>query len=139
MRGHHVTILEFHAERRVRQGLYDLAFHLQQFHDEVAPAAPLWGQSDAAIIAACRAALADLWPASRAAQVLKATLVRIPNSIYRESPGSDRYRPPQATPVPHLYLAGDYTQQDYMASMEGAVRSAHLAARALLNLGAELL
>src|SRR5258708_38235971 len=29
MRGHHVTVLELHAERRVRQGLYDLAFHLQ--------------------------------------------------------------------------------------------------------------
>jgi phytoene desaturase len=99
----------------------------------VAPAAPLWQQSDAEIIAACRAALADLWPASWCAHVQKATLVRIPNSIYRESPGSDRYRPSQATPVPHLYLAGDYTQQDYMASMEGAVRSAHLAARALLN------
>src|SRR2546423_15214110 len=29
MRGHHVTVLELHAERRIRQGLHDLAFHLQ--------------------------------------------------------------------------------------------------------------
>ena len=99
----------------------------------VAPAAPLWGESDDAIIERCRTALADLWPASATAQVLKATLVRIPNSIYRESPGSDRYRPTQRTPVANLFLAGDYTQQDYMASMEGAVRSGQLAARALLE------
>jgi phytoene desaturase len=99
----------------------------------IAPAAPLWSLSDAAILDRCRAALADLWPESAAAQVRKATLVRIPNSIYRESPGSDRYRPAQRTPVPNLFLAGDYTRQDYMASMEGAVRSGVLAARALLS------
>ena len=99
----------------------------------IAPAAPLWGLSDDEIIARCRAALAELWPRVAGAQVRKATLVRIPNSIYRESPGSDRYRPAQRTPVPNLFLAGDYTRQDYMASMEGAVRSGMLAARALLE------
>ena len=99
----------------------------------LSPAAPLWSLSDDEILARCRAALADLWPASTPAQVRKATLVRIPNSIYRESPGSDRYRPAQRTPVPNLFLAGDYTRQDYMASMEGAVRSGRLAARALLS------
>jgi 9,9'-di-cis-zeta-carotene desaturase len=99
----------------------------------IAPAAPLWGLSDDEIIARCRAALAPLWPRAAAAQVRKATLVRIPNSIYRESPGSDRYRPAQRTPVPNLFLAGDYTRQDYMASMEGAVRSGTLAAHALLE------
>jgi zeta-carotene desaturase len=99
----------------------------------IAPAAPLWPLSDDEIVERCRAALADLWPATRGAQVRKTALVRIPNSIYRESPGADRYRPAQRTPVPNLFLAGDYTQQDYMASMEGAVRSGRLAARALLE------
>ena len=59
-------------------------------------------------------------------------MVRIPNSIYREAPGSDPFRPSQATPVPNLFLAGDYTRQDYMASMEGAVRSGQRAAQAVL-------
>lgn len=99
----------------------------------VAPAAPLWGLRDAEIVACCRAALAHLWPASAPARVRKASVVRIPHSIYREIPGSDRYRPRQRTAVPNLFLAGDYTQQDYMASMEGAVRSGKLAARALLE------
>ncbi|MGI8588171.1 MAG: hydroxysqualene dehydroxylase [Chloroflexia bacterium] len=99
----------------------------------IAPAAPLWHLGDEEILALCRSALARLWPDSAPASVRKATLVRIPNSIYRESPGSDRYRPPQRTPVANLFLAGDYTRQDYMASMEGAVRSGKLAARALLR------
>lgn len=98
----------------------------------VAPAAPLWPQSDAELIAQCRAALVRLWPQAAGLAVRKATVVRIPNSIYRESPGSDRWRPTQATPVPNLFLAGDYTRQDYMASMEGAVRSGQRAAAAVL-------
>jgi zeta-carotene desaturase len=60
-------------------------------------------------------------------------VVRIPNSIYREVPGSDALRPTQRTPIRNLALAGDYTQQDYMASMEGAVRSGHRAAKALIE------
>src|SRR5262249_44739486 len=101
----------------------------------IAPAASLWGESDTAILDRCRAALADLWPASASAQLCKAVLVRIPNSIYRETPGSARSRPPQRPPVPTLSRAGDYPRQDYMASMEGAVRSGLLAARALLTSG----
>ena len=55
------------------------------------------------------------------------------NSIYRETPGSDAMRPTQRTPIPNLALAGDYTRQDYMASMEGAVRSGHRVAGVLLT------
>jgi hydroxysqualene dehydroxylase len=37
-------------------------------------------------------------------------------------------RPPQLSPYPHLYMAGDYTYADYPATIEGAVRSgAHCA------------
>jgi zeta-carotene desaturase len=35
----------------------------------------------------------------------------------------ERYRPDQDTSVPNFYLCGDYTRQDYLASMEGAVLS----------------
>jgi 9,9'-di-cis-zeta-carotene desaturase len=98
----------------------------------VAPAAPLWPLSDAELVETCRAALVRLWPQAAGRAVRKATVVRIPNSIYREAPGSDRWRPTQATPVPNLFLAGDYTRQDYMASMEGAVRSGQRAAQAVL-------
>jgi squalene-associated FAD-dependent desaturase len=42
-------------------------------------------------------------------------------------------RPANATGLPGLLLAGDYTAGDYPATLEGAVRSGLTAARALLN------
>jgi zeta-carotene desaturase len=99
----------------------------------VAPAQPLWHKSDAEIVQACVDALHNLWPPTRQAQILHTTVVKIPNSIYREVPGSDALRPTQRTPIRNLVLAGDYTRQDYMASMEGAVRSGHKASLALLE------
>lgn len=53
-----------------------------------------------------------------------------PQDFYLLSPGSDALRPPQATPVPGLTLAGDYTRQPLFCSMEGAVLSGKSAARA---------
>jgi phytoene desaturase len=98
----------------------------------VAPAQPLWHLTDEQVVQACLDALRDLWPRTGEARVLHSTVVRIPNSIYREVPGSDSLRPGQRTPIRNLALAGDYTRQDYMASMEGAVRSGHRAAGVLL-------
>jgi uncharacterized protein with NAD-binding domain and iron-sulfur cluster len=94
----------------------------------VAPAAPYWPMSDAQIVELCRRDLARLWPAVEGARLTKGTAVRIPNALYREEPGADRYRPDQRSPIANLFLAGDWTAQDYMASMEGAVQSARRAA-----------
>ncbi|HUP27124.1 MAG TPA: FAD-dependent oxidoreductase [Chloroflexia bacterium] len=99
----------------------------------IAPAAPLWNLSDEQITERCLSALYDLWPKSASAKIVHQRVVRIPNSIYREVPGSDALRPSQRTPIRNLALAGDYTRQDYMASMEGAVRSGHRAASVLLG------
>ena len=40
-----------------------------------------------------------------------------------EKPGQDKHRPSQATPIPNFFLAGSYTYQDYIDSMEGATKS----------------
>ncbi len=42
-------------------------------------------------------------------------------------------RPSQRSPVPNFYLSGDYTKQKYLASMEGAVFSGKLAAKAIAD------
>jgi 15-cis-phytoene desaturase len=90
----------------------------------VAPAEGLVGQSDEVVLQQVLSDFFRLHPPARDARLTKYTLVRIPNSVYQARPGVDRYRPDQATPVPNLFLAGDYTQQEFMASIEGAVRSA---------------
>lgn len=101
----------------------------------VAPAAPLWKLSDDEIIERAHLDLVRLWPEVNNAKKLKGTVVRIPNSLYREEPGSDSKRPTQQTPIPNLFLAGCYTYQDYMASMEGAVQSGMMAAQKVLDFG----
>jgi 15-cis-phytoene desaturase len=60
-------------------------------------------------------------------------VVRHPHDFYALSPGSEALRPEQATPVPGLTLAGDYTRQPWVASMEGAVVSGERAAAAVLQ------
>jgi len=45
-------------------------------------------------------------------------------------------RPSQKTPISNFYLAGDYTKQKYLASMEGAVFSGKLVGGRALILAA---
>jgi uncharacterized protein with NAD-binding domain and iron-sulfur cluster len=90
----------------------------------VAPAAEWFRLSDDALVAKVMAEFADRHPAAGKARLVKSTVVRIPQSVYRARPGMERFRPDQETPVPNFFLAGDYTKQEYLASMEGAVLSA---------------
>jgi uncharacterized protein with NAD-binding domain and iron-sulfur cluster len=48
-------------------------------------------------------------------------------------PGLEAQRPPQVTPVPGVYVAGDWTRTGWPATMEGAVRSGYLAASGVLQ------
>jgi 15-cis-phytoene desaturase len=101
----------------------------------VAPAGDLIGQPDELVLRQVLGDFYRLHAAAREAQLIKYTLVRIPNSVYQARPGVDKYRPDQATPVPNLFLAGDYTQQEFMASIEGAVRSAKRAVERIDSIG----
>jgi 15-cis-phytoene desaturase len=42
-------------------------------------------------------------------------------------------RPTQRSPIPNFYLAGDYTMQRYLASMEGAIFSGKLVTEAIVE------
>ena len=56
-------------------------------------------------------------------------ITRLPNDFYSLQPGYNHLRPSQRTPIPGLVLAGDYTQQPWFGTMEGAVVSGEIAAR----------
>jgi 15-cis-phytoene desaturase len=66
-------------------------------------------------------------------RVRQSAVVRHPSEFYLLEPGSEARRPGQRTTVPGLALAGDYTKQPFICSMEGAVVSGRLAAEALLD------
>lgn len=91
----------------------------------VAPAEDLIRLSDEDLVKHVMAEFVRLHPNAAEAQLVKHTIVRIPNSVYQARPGTDKYRPDQASPVPNLFLAGDYTRQEFLASIEGAVISAN--------------
>ena len=85
------------------------------------------------IIDLCLGELKHALPKARDAKLLKATVIKEAAATFSPEPGVDRWRPSQTTKIPGLYLAGDWTQTGWPATMEGAVRSGYLAAEALLR------
>jgi protoporphyrinogen oxidase len=77
--------------------------------------------------------LKAVFPAARNATLLRWRLVNQRDAVFSMTPGLDALRPVQATPVAGLFLAGDWTQTTWPATMEGAVRSGYLAAEAVLR------
>lgn len=67
------------------------------------------------------------------AKLEKFAVVKVPRSVYAAIPGRNKYRPSQTTPIPHFTLAGDWTSQKFLGSMEGAVLGGKLAAEVISN------
>jgi zeta-carotene desaturase len=74
----------------------------------------------------------ELFPSSRELKVTWSSVVKLAQSLYREKPGMDPFRPTQATPISNFFLAGSYTAQDYIDSMEGATISGKQAAQVII-------
>jgi 15-cis-phytoene desaturase len=100
-----------------------------------APAKDWIGRSDDDIVAATLEELKRLFPmhftGDNQATLRKAIVVKTPLSVYKTVPGCQQLRPDQASPIPNFFLAGCYTMQRYLASMEGAVLSGKQCAQAV--------
>lgn len=72
--------------------------------------------------------LREFLPAAREAQVVKAHVVKEVRATYSAIPGLAAHRPSQKTSIENLFLAGDWTDSGWPATMEGAVRSGYKAA-----------
>ena len=97
------------------------------------PGDPWIPQKTEAIVAATDAQVRKLFPSARNLTLIWSNVVKLAQSLYREAPGMEPYRPDQRTPVSNFFLAGSYTKQDYIDSMEGATMSGRLAAAAILD------
>ncbi len=101
----------------------------------LAPAKDWITKSDEEIIAATMNELKQLFPhhfsGDDPAKLLKHHLVKTPRSVYKATPGRQACRPLQKTPIANFYLSGDYTMQEYLGSMEGAVLSGKRTAEAI--------
>ena len=74
-------------------------------------------------------AMAELFPAAGGARVTDFFVTRERRATLRQVPGCGRLRPPAATALPGLALAGAWTDTGWPDTMEGAVRSGLNAAR----------
>ena len=97
------------------------------------PGDPFIKQSNEAIAQHVLKQVQDLFPSARELNMTWYSVVKLAQSLYREAPGMDVFRPAQKTPISNFFLAGSYTQQDYIDSMEGATLSGHQAAKAILE------
>jgi zeta-carotene desaturase len=75
--------------------------------------------------------LAEFLPAVREARLEKAHVVKEVRATFSAAPGLEAARPVASTAWPNFFLAGDWTRSGWPATMEGAVRSGHLAAEAI--------
>lgn len=101
----------------------------------LAPAKDWISKTEEEIIQVTMEELKKLFPqhfeGENPAQLRKAHVVKTPRSVYKATPGRQACRPDQRTPIPNFYLAGDYTMQQYLGSMEGATLSGKLTAKAI--------
>jgi predicted NAD/FAD-dependent oxidoreductase len=80
-------------------------------------------------------ALAELFPAAKAATVTEFFVTREKRATFRQVPGTAKLRPKAATGLPGLVLAGSWTDTGWPDTMEGAVRSGLNAVIALHSSG----
>jgi uncharacterized protein with NAD-binding domain and iron-sulfur cluster len=77
--------------------------------------------------------LAEIWPETKEARLLRWWVVTEHGATFAVRPGVDALRPPQRMPIDGMFLAGDWTRTGWPATMEGAVRSGYLAAEGILR------
>lgn len=82
------------------------------------------------IIELARQELLEYFPAVAEAQLLRAHVVKEVKATYSIQPGLTAHRPSTETFYPNVFLAGDWTDTNWPATMEGAVRSGYRAADA---------
>jgi squalene-associated FAD-dependent desaturase len=73
------------------------------------------------------------FPRMREARLVKSGVLKEARATFSVTPGLDKSRPGQATALPGLFLAGDWTKTEWPSTMEGAVRSGRLAAGAVVG------
>jgi uncharacterized protein with NAD-binding domain and iron-sulfur cluster len=90
------------------------------------------GMSTAALRDRFVPALADLLPGAADAHLEHFSATKEHAATFLAIPGTASLRPPPATALPGLALAGAWTATGWPATLEGAARSGHAAAEAVL-------
>jgi squalene-associated FAD-dependent desaturase len=100
----------------------------------VTSGARFWDDTgDDAIAGEVLAAVRAVLPAVREARCTRSLVVRERHATISLTPAADAVRPRVDTPLPNLFLAGDWVQTGLPATIEGAVQAGREAARRALR------
>ncbi|HZT32167.1 MAG TPA: hydroxysqualene dehydroxylase HpnE [Bryobacteraceae bacterium] len=75
--------------------------------------------------------LREFFPEARRARLEKAHVIKELRATFSAAPGAGKLRAGARTRWPNVFLAGDWTDSGWPATMEGAVRSGYIAAEAV--------
>jgi squalene-associated FAD-dependent desaturase len=67
-------------------------------------------------------------PEVRTAEVTRSLMVKWPKATFSPKPGVESLRPDQRSPIPNLFVAGEWTRTGWPSTMESAARSGYRAA-----------
>lgn len=86
------------------------------------------------VLKAIKRDLAEVFPESAVASLLRAKVVTDPNAVFSVSSGHEESRLASNRLAQHgIWLAGDWTHTEWPATMEGALRSGSIAAQGVLG------
>lgn len=103
-------------------------------HAVISAAREFVGRDEGEMLAEFEGQIRAQLPGAEGAKIVRSRIVIEKRATFSPVPGVDGLRPVQAPVMGsarNLYLAGDYTQTGWPATMEGAVRSGYLAAEAI--------
>ncbi len=86
-----------------------------------------------ALLAIALGELLELFPAARGARLLHSLILKERFATFSPAVQALPLRPPAATPIRNLYLAGDWTDTGLPATIESAVKSGYTAAAEILK------
>ena len=127
----HVVLLDSIGQWLFSRGKNEKGEHYYQV--VISSSAELLKGGNDAVLKAVMAELPGFFADVTNAKLIRGRVVSERQATFESSYGVDAFRPLQTTQIKGLYLAGDYTQTGWPATMEGAVRSGYLAAERILE------
>ena len=110
--------------------------HVQHLHVVISAAHNLVDLPADQLVSTAVSELRQALPATRDAELLHSRVLKEKRATFSARPGIDALRPsvePDDSGARNLYVAGDWVQTDWPATMESAVRSGYQAAAAVLR------
>ncbi len=131
----HMVVVDGQVQWIFNKGM-DRNSGVQHLHGVISAAHHLVDQSPDQLASMAVAELREVLPAARRAELVHSRVIKEKRATFSAQPGVDALRPavePGQKGVGNLYVAGDWVDTGWPATMESAVRSGYRAAAHILQ------